>query len=353
MTLLLYITKRFVSVFMGSLAFFTFAVVLVDFLTNLWQYILENTSSLDIFTISFLYIPKAMFFAAPLAILFSAAFTLSNLYANNELIAVFSSGISLFRFTLPILVFSLIASIGFFFFEDLVVVPNYKKMVDLKKTALNQTVSYDNNRVVVLSDGGLSVYRADTYNDTTKQLFNLYIFLRHPDKTLDKIIYAQSAQWDGSRWNFVNPITYTHVNDSIVYTTGSDYVSTENPDIFRNVSISIEEVSVEQAAEYIQKLKITGLPYADASAQYYKKFSYPFIIFIAVFLSIGLSGKSKKNVLLVSLASCVFASVLFYVLQMLTMLMAKFGYLSPLSGAWLPVIVFIGISIVLLRFAKT
>ncbi len=76
-------------------------------------------------------------------------------------------------------------------------------------------------------------------------------------------------------------------------------------------------------------------------------------MFITVFLSIGLSGKSKKNVLLVSLALCVSAAVLYYVFQMVTMLMAKFGYLTPLAGAWLPVIVFIGISIVLLRFART
>ena len=38
-------------------------------------------------------------------------------------------------------------------------------------------------------------------------------------------------------------------------------------------------------------------------------------VFIVVFLAIGLSGKTRKNVLLVSLAMSITAVVLFYVFQ--------------------------------------
>ena len=76
-------------------------------------------------------------------------------------------------------------------------------------------------------------------------------------------------------------------------------------------------------------------------------------MFIVVFLSIGLSGKSRKNVLLISLSLSVSAAVLFYVLQMITMLLSKFGYISPFMGAWFPVFLFIVISIVLLHYART
>jgi lipopolysaccharide export system permease protein len=47
------------------------------------------------------------------------------------------------------------------------------------------------------------------------------------------------------------------------------------------------------------------------------------------------------------------AAVLFYVTQMVTMLFAKFGALSPFSGAWIPVIFFIGLSAILVATAKT
>ena len=96
-----------------------------------------------------------------------------------------------------------------------------------------------------------------------------------------------------------------------------------------------------------------GLPYAEPLSVYYKKFAFPFIMFIVVFLSVGLSGKTRKNVMLISLASCISAAVLYYVFQMVTMLMAKFGVLSPFMGAWLPVFLFVVLSVVLLKYART
>jgi len=92
-------------VFAGALAFFCFVLLLVDLLANLWQYLLEGASLGVIARISFLYIPKAVSFSIPLAVLFGAAFTLSSLYASNELTVIFASGVSLLRFTLPLLIF--------------------------------------------------------------------------------------------------------------------------------------------------------------------------------------------------------------------------------------------------------
>ncbi len=353
MTLVLYLLKRFFPIFLGTLAFFSFAIVLVDLLTNLWRFILEEVAISTIISISLLYIPKAISFSMPLAILFSSAYTLSALYATNELSAIFSSGISLITFTLPILIFSFLASIGLFFFEDRFVVPMLQQKVEAQNLALNEPVSYDNDRIVVLADGGLTVYRADYYNDTQQRLTNVDIYVRNEDKTLNKIIRADAALWNGESWNLSNAHTYINTGTELVYTKGTAFTSTELPDTFRNIVVSVEEVGVKEAKEYIDKLRRTGLPFSEELSQYHEKFSFSFVIFITVFLSIGLSGKSKKNVLLVSLALCVSAAVVYYVFQMVTMLMAKFGYLSPFAGAWLPVIVFIGISIVLLRFART
>ncbi len=348
-----YISKQFFPLFLGSLFFLSFTLVLVDLVMNLWQYLLEGTKIQQILLISLYYTPKAISFSAPLAILFSTAYTLSALYSRNELTAIFSSGIPLIKFTLPILIFSLFASVGSFFFEDNVVVSTYIKKMELQKLALNETPSFDNDRLVVLSEGGNIIYRCDSYNDTNKTLSNIDIFIRSDDKQLQKIIIVDYAEWDTDHWNFQNPKTYSNVNGNFVFSHGTDFVCSETPETFQNVVISIDEVTVKEGRAYINKLRRTGLPFAEESAQYHKKFAFPFVIFITVFLSIGLSGKSKKNVLLVSLALCISAAVLFYVFQMVTVLMAKFGYLSPFAGAWLPVIVFVALSIVLLRFART
>ena len=128
---------------------------------------------------------------------------------------------------------------------------------------------------------------------------------------------------------------------------------TESYEIFRKSNVDVQSVTASEARIYVQHLKKAGLPYNEELSEYYKKFAFPFIVFIVVFLSIGLTGKTRKNVLLISLASCISASVLFYVTMMVTMVLAKHGYISAFSGAWSPVIFFTIVSIILLRFART
>jgi lipopolysaccharide export system permease protein len=356
MKLVEYLYRKFIPLFIGALVFFSFVLVLVELLMNLWSFISNQVPGLTVMHLMLLYVPKTIWYSAPLAILFAVSYTLSDFYANNELIAVFASGIPLINFTLPLLVFSVILSFGMFFFEDLVVVPTYAKKTAEQQTALKLEKSANNDKIVVLGESGNIVYKADYYDDVTKRLYAVYIIFRNEDKTFNAIIRADSAFWNDEKWNLSGGIQYTYKDGTML--TGAPDTNllkrlTEPPETFRNNTIDVETVSTKEARQYIDHLQRTGLPSAEARSLYYKKFSFPFIIFIVVFLSIGLSGKTRKNVLLTSLASCICAAVLFYVTQMVTMLLAKFGYISPFAGAWFPVFLFVILSFVLLKYART
>ena len=95
------------------------------------------------------------------------------------------------------------------------------------------------------------------------------------------------------------------------------------------------------------------MPSGEAFSIYYKKFSFSYVILIVTILAIGLSGRTRKNIIIVSMILSLSASVLFYVFQMITMLLAKFSIVTPMVGAWFPVIVFMIISFILLRYSKT
>lgn len=356
MTLVKYLYKKFIPCFLGALFFFSMMLVLVDLLMNLWQFIQNQVPVAKIGRLMLLYVPKTLWYAAPLAVLFGVAFTLSSLYANNELTVIFASGISLLKFTAPLLIFSFFLSFAFFYFENNYVVPNYKRKVALQKELLGEEENKNNDKVVVLSESGRMIYKADFYDDVNKRLYALYVVFRNEDKSLDKIVYAETAVWKEDHWSLSNAYVYRVKDGELTVDRRSADLSlelTEPPDTFRNFEISVEEVNTKDARAYIALLRRTGLPSSEAMSVYYKKYSFPSVIFLVVFLSIGLSGKSRKNVLLMSLISCVSAAVLFYVTQMVTMYMAKFDVISPFAGAWLPVFIFIGISIALIKFART
>ena len=303
-----------------------------------------------------LYLPKCLWYSTPIAILFAVSYTLSDLYANNELIAIFASGVSLTHFTFPLLVFAFGMSFALFFFDDKVVVPTYAKKTAEQEEVLKKDKSLNNDKIVILSENGNIIYKAEFYDDQAKRLTSLYVVLRNEDKSLNAVIRADSATWRDDHWSLAGGIQYTRRGDTLeAHSVTKENLDrlTEPPSTFQNNVISVETVDSKTAKVYIEHLQKAGLPYAEPLSLYYKKFSFPFILFIVVFLSVGLSGKTRKNVMLMSLASCISAAVLFYVMQMVTMLLAKFGAISPFMGAWFPVFMFVLIATIVLRYART
>ncbi len=356
MKLVTYLLRQFLPIFFGSLGLFVFILTLVDLLMNLWSYINFLSPVGSIAQVVFLYTPKAVSFSLPIAVLFSTAYCLSSMYARNELIIIFTSGVRLLRFVFPLLLFSFILSFGLFFFENEVVVPTYSQKVALQDELLQRTVDESNVNVTLQSARGLVVYKADYYDDINKRLIDVTIVTRTEDFKLDKIVRSENATWIDTVWRLKDPIMYSYDDGELSKVQiDRDFLATldEPPDSFKNNDISIEEMNVSDSKEYIDYLRRTGLPSAQAETEYFKKFSFPFVLFIVVFLSVGLSGKTKKNVLPVSLVLSVCATVLFYITQMITTLLAEFGYLSPLIGAWFPIILFVIISSVLLYYSHT
>ncbi len=358
MKLVIYLLRKVIPLFFGAMFFFALVLNLVDLFMNIATYLQNNCTAKDMLLVMAYYVPKTIWYAVPVAILFSTSYALSEMYASNEIQALLASGVSLFRFTLPLLIVSLAMAYGLFVFENKFVVQTYEKKTTLQDTLLEKKKNENNNDVIVLSDNGRIIYSAARYTESQKRLRTCYFIFRGEERELLAIIYSKQAVWDSEneKWELEAPVQYEPVDDTIRITdVNQDYLNllTESYEIFRKTNVDVQSVSAADAKVYIEHLKKAGLPYNEELSEYYKKFAFPFIVFIVVFLSIGLTGKTRKNVLLISLASCIGASVLFYVTMMVTMIFAKHGYISAFSGAWSPVIFFTIISIVLLKYART
>jgi len=353
-----YIIKKLLPFFLGALIFISIILNLVDLFMNISKYLEQNAPAKEVFKIMLYYIPKTVWYGAPIAYLFSVTYILSDLYSKNEMTALFASGISLFKFVLPILLFGAIFSFGMFFLEDRLVVQTLEKKEFLQKTLLGEIENANNDNIVVISDNSQIIYRAKKYKDETKRLEYVYFVFRDENMQLQSIIYSQIAVWNSQkeRWDLQNPIQYEAKNDSLVMTgISSKYTDrlTESYEIFRKTSVNVESVNTKDAKIYIEHLKKAGLPFYEALSVYYKKFSFPFILFLTAFLAVGLTGKTRKNVLLISLSLSIVAVVLFYVFQMVTMVLAKTQVITPFMGAWMPDIVFTFIAILLFRYSRT
>ncbi|HAK47577.1 MAG TPA: YjgP/YjgQ family permease, partial [Spirochaeta sp.] len=108
------IIKQFLPTLIVALFFFILILEMVDLFANLWRYINNEVSVSQMLEVFIYYIPRCVNFSLPMALLFSVSYTLGNYYANNELIAIFGSGVSLFRFVIALVFFGMLFSFGSF-----------------------------------------------------------------------------------------------------------------------------------------------------------------------------------------------------------------------------------------------
>jgi lipopolysaccharide export system permease protein len=350
-----YLIRQFLPIFAIAAGMFVFVLSLIDLFANLVRYLNYEVPFSQIMRISMFYLPKSFSYALPISLLFASAYTLGDLYARNELTSIFSSGIPFWRFSLPLVIIGILASVFSFFFDDNIVIPTLRIKNELSRHYLRQTSAVQNSDIVIKAKGGQLIYSVDFYDYTAKVLNGVSIIEQDPTGGLVSLVRAHRAVWTGEYWDFVNPIIYSWEDDGLL--RAKPLPSTdeyrEQPDIFMRSAVRPEELPVMQERLLIQDLKGAGLPYSEAQADYYHRFSYATVSMIVMILSISMGGKFKKNILLMSLLASLSAAVVFYVMEMISMMMAKLGYISALIGAWFPVVVFIIAGLLLLKWART
>ena len=351
-----YLLKLFIPTFVVAMLFFILLLQLGDLFANIVAYLQNGAQFKDIVKVMWLYIPKCIAYSVPLAILFAGSYTMGNLYAQNELTSIFSAGISLGRFTLPLLVLGFFFSVGMIFFEDNVVIKYFYEKTQLSKKLLQEEESLDTQDLVILSELGKIVYTADYFNAENQTLANAYIIVRDEDGNLSLIIKSSHMAWNEDRWTTDSAEVYRFDEKNIVSCLNhipDNIILSEPPVNFQKNLSSVDEMRISEAKEFIAALKKNGLPYYEALSKYHRRFSFPFTIFIVLFFSISLGGKFKKNILLMSILFSLGIATLFYVTEMVTMLSAKWEYISPLAGAWTPIFIFSILSIFLLKNSRT
>ncbi|HOX92785.1 MAG TPA: LptF/LptG family permease, partial [Spirochaetales bacterium] len=118
-----YLLRAFLPALGAAVLFFVLILELADLFMNLVQYMQNQVPLASIVRAMVLYAPRCVAWSIPVATLFSISYTLGTMHANNELMAVYASGVSMFAFALPFVVFSFILSFGYLVFEDAVVIP--------------------------------------------------------------------------------------------------------------------------------------------------------------------------------------------------------------------------------------
>lgn len=359
------VVRMLLPVLIASMVFFVLLLELVDLFPNLMSYIEKDVSAVTVLTIAALYAPKCLIFAIPVGLIFSVSFTLGTLYRNNELAALFGSGVSLGRLILPFLLIGVGLSVGSFVFQERVVIDAFRRKNELHQLAVRRTVSLSNANVTLISDDGAAVYQSELYDDARKTLRELTVLISRPRATEGERALAtyrrydaRWASWENGAWTLHDCIAYAWYADGSFTWARQASISAgsffpEGPEAFQKQTRKIDEMGVEEARLWIRRLERAGLPHLESLTEYYARFFFSLTPLIVTVLSCSVGGRFRKNVLLMNLLLSLLLSVVYYVAHMVAVILAKNGMIPPMLGAGAATVVLFVAGLIAIRSART
>ena len=170
-----YVLIEYLRTFALALAFFIALVIIVRLLDKDIKRFDEDVSYLTAVQIVLFQAPRRIMEVVPLASFLAVFFVLGRIVQNNELSAMQTAGISVYRLLIPILVSMLLVCVAFVVFYDQVASPAYHRANQLQKKirlrrSRNVVFKGQHNRLFYIQNLDLESGTIDRMTIVTKQI---------------------------------------------------------------------------------------------------------------------------------------------------------------------------------------
>ncbi len=255
----------------------------------------------------------------PLFVLLAALFSISILARRREILAMKASGLSLYRIGAPIIVMSVLLSVGHFYYSEYLFPPANQRRLELKEYTIENrartaaAITRDVRRQINPND----FYTIAMFNSDRKegQDFKLY---RTKSNQLAEFVSAGRVSYQDNRWVLHTGIVRTFVDT--LETAYQKFDSLVVPDIEDRPEELAQrlgdpaDMGLEDLKRYIALMKRTGGPYLRETVDLKLKYSYPFASFIVVLIAIPFASNPRRGGVAVSFAVGALIALTYFVL---------------------------------------
>jgi LPS export ABC transporter permease LptF/LPS export ABC transporter permease LptG len=293
-------------------------------------------------------IPLMMYQLAPLSALVATLVTLGMLAKNNEVTAFKASGISLYRLCLPLVLAGVILAAGMFVLDD-----TYLPYANQRQDALRNQIkgrpaqTYFHPTHQWIFGENTKVFNYEVF-DADHDLFGgLSVFELDPATfQLRRRIFASRARWEPSlnAWilesGWIRDFDGSRVKTYAPFKATTVPEFTEQPSYFKREVRQSYQMNWRQLAEYIRGLQQAGFDTSRLAVQWHKKFAFPIIAAIVIFLSAPFAFLVGTRGAVGGIALAVGITIVYWAIAALFEAMGAAGQLPPLLAGWSPDAIF-------------
>jgi len=323
------------------MAGFTVLVYVIDFLDSISTLTKHNAPFVATFLHYIFKFPQIVFYVMPVAVLVATLFVLIILVRNNEITAMRSSGISVYRCVAPLILAALfLSAFGFLNNEFLVPAGNAKseQIYKLEIKREDSDVYFQRDKFWFRSDK--AIYNIESFDYLRKTLGRITMYRMGDNFRPIGRVDAKKGQWLDGDWRFYDVVVRDFLPDGgMRVRTARDMVIEipENPESFKVLAPDPNNFSYTELKSYIQRIKEDGYDATKYLVDLQAKLATPLITLISCLIAIPFALKSSRagQRPLGVLFAFILASGYWFILAY-SLAFGRQGTLPPLLAAWLP-----------------
>ncbi|MGH8014612.1 MAG: LptF/LptG family permease [Candidatus Zixiibacteriota bacterium] len=315
----IYLLKRFFAALVVTTLAIGLTIVIINVIDQLRFFIDNDVSLLIILKYYFYFAGWVLKQFLPMFILLATLFSISILARRNEILAMKSLGLSLYRLTIPIFVACVALGAWHFYYSEVLYPPINQKRVRMKEYEIRgqseMPRTHVNNVYRQIAPGHF--YTIRNFNVTRQEGDDIKIYQRIKS-SLSNIITAKKVAYVDNGWTAINGTVRIFDDSSresyIEFDSMRIVDIKDKPADFAKPLGKPEDMSYSQLKEYIDLMKRTGGPYLRESIDLKVKVAFPMTSIVVVLLSIPFAANPRKGGIARSFALGALFSLSYFVL---------------------------------------
>jgi lipopolysaccharide export system permease protein len=341
-----YLLKQFLQTLFFSILSLCLVFLVVNLLESLDEF-LDQKASLNIIIEYYAYFfPEILKILTPVAMLLSTLFTVGRLSVNNEIIAMKSGSLSLYRFMLPLIIVGILISLGQLYFNGWIVPRANERKIEIERKYLNKGDAGGPIYNLYFRDSPQRIVIMQYYNANTKSGHKIAIedYSSELKPRMVKRIEAEKIIWDttDNNWKLLQGIDRIF-NNGLVSAKRYDTLNV-NLNIKHNqiqqLNRSIEEMNFDELKIYIDLIQRGGKDVRQLRINYYGEYALPFANFIVILFGVPFASIRKKGGMAIQIGAAMVISFLYLVFTKLSQTIGYSTDYNPVLTAWMANILF-------------
>jgi lipopolysaccharide export system permease protein len=335
-----YLAQGFLRIFFASLVGITALYLIVDFFDRIGIFVDTGVPISTIIRYNFYNAPLSISRVIGFATLFSALFCLGTLARTQEITAIRSSGISVQRIAVPLLILSLIICVFTFFWNETIVPIFAHRAQTIYKTEVKnkkQQSLFGTRDIWIRGDG--SFINIDNFDPQSNVLEHLTIFLLNRDFSLRGIMVIGRARWNGRGWEATDITEWKVLSEGkmVSQKVPDAPLITETPEDLKLLARDPEEFTYFDLQKQISDMKSKGMETRFYEVDLQAKLAFPLISPLVVLIAIPFALKKQvSGSMALSFGSAMIIAFGYWVLSAFCLSLGHSGALPAWIAAWVP-----------------